>query len=96
MKPENPIQDVWRARADLLAEHGGDFNGVGVWWPIFPLLWFGLIVGAIAFFGSRFRRGMHQRPYLSGESVLAERYARGEIDADEYGDRLRTLRERSR
>ncbi len=28
--------------------------------------------------------------------ILKERYARGEIDADEYGDRLRTLREQSR
>ncbi|MFN2388789.1 MAG: SHOCT domain-containing protein [Actinomycetota bacterium] len=67
--------------------HGGE------WWPIFPLLWFALIAGAIFFFGKRARRGMQQHPYLSGQAVLAERYARGEISEQEYQDRLKVLKQ---
>ena len=32
-------------------------------------------------------------PPLSAEQVLAERFARGEVDADEYRQRLDTLRQ---
>lgn len=69
------------------ARHGGE------WWPIFPLLWFALIAGAIFFFGKRARRGMHQHPYLAGQAVLAERYARGEITEQEYRDRQTVLKQ---
>ena len=34
-------------------------------------------------------------PTAGPETTLADRFARGEIDADEYRDRLATLRERS-
>ena len=74
----------------MLANDGGPG---GEWWPIFPLLWFALIAGAIFFFGKRARRGMHQHPYLSGQAVLAERYARGEISEQEYQDRLTVLKQ---
>jgi putative membrane protein len=77
--------------------HGGQaWGGPGPWWPLFPLLWFGLLIGAFAFFGSRFRRGWRDRaPRASAESVLAERYARGEISVQEYRERLGVLKESS-
>ena len=40
----------------------------------------------------RFRRGGPPWGRHSGESVLAERYARGEIDAEEYRRRSDELR----
>ncbi len=79
----------------VLAERGGEFGAAGGWWPLFPLLWFALIVGAFFFFGARMRRGMHNRPFQSGEAVLAERYARGEVTEDEYRERLAVLNQRS-
>jgi putative membrane protein len=62
-------------------EHGG-------WFPFFPLLWIALLVGA--FFLFRRRRDRWQTH--SAEEVLAERYAKGEISADEYRQRLGVLR----
>jgi uncharacterized membrane protein len=46
----------------------------------FPLLWVALFVGAFFLFR---RRGARWHTH-SAEEVLAERYARGEISADEY------------
>lgn len=68
--------------------------GAGGWWPVFPLLWFVLIWGAIFFFGFRWRRGWYRGRGGSAEDVLSERYARGEIDAREYRERLEVLKER--
>ena len=31
MKAENPIEEVWRARDELLAEHGGNFDAYFNW-----------------------------------------------------------------
>lgn len=81
--------------AILLANHGHEWGAAGGWWPIFPLLWFALIVGALFFFGARMRRGMRNHPFHSGEAVLAERYARGEVTEDEYRERLAVLKQRS-
>lgn len=61
--------------------------GHGPWFPIVPLVWLALLVGAFLLF----RRRDH-RPIHSAEGVLAERYAKGEISADEYRERLSTLR----
>lgn len=61
----------------------------GPWWPIFPILWIAVIFGFIFFL----RRGCGKRYHRSsGESVLGERYARGEIDEREYRERLDVLR----
>ena len=77
-----------------LASHAEHWHHGG-WWPIFPFLWFFLIVGTIYFFSRRARKhggcGYHRS---SGESVLAERYAKGEISEQEYRDRQSVLRER--
>ena len=59
----------------------------GPWFLIFPLLWIGVVVFAFsAFRGGRRRRGD------SAEATLGERFARGEITADEYRQRLAVLR----
>jgi putative membrane protein len=63
--------------------------GPGGWWPIFPLLWF-LVIGILVV--ALFRRGGSRQPNRSAESVLGERFARGEIGEDEYRDRLNVLK----
>jgi putative membrane protein len=60
----------------------------GRWFPLFPLLFLGLWIAVVVTFVRRRRHWHHQ----SGESVLAERYARGEIDESEYRDRRAVLR----
>jgi putative membrane protein len=58
------------------------------WFPIFPLLFVGLWVTLFVVVGRRWRGAGR----MSGESVLAERFARGEIDAAEYRSRRDVLR----
>lgn len=80
-----------------LADH---WDGPGHWWPLFPLLWFAFIVGFF-FIVSRFgwwgrRRWYsehHASPARSGQTRLAERFAAGEIDEQEYRARLAVLDE---
>jgi putative membrane protein len=79
----------------LLANNHGWDGGPG-WWIVFPILWFTLWVGVIAFVITRFRRGGPPWARTSGESVLGERFARGEITADEYRSRRDVLKERTR
>ena len=72
------------------------WNGPGPWWPLFPFLWLLFIIGIFAtfrFFGMR--RWRHMQGHFgtrAGEARLAERYAAGEIDEQEYERRLATLR----
>ena len=57
------------------------------------LFWALLIIGIVAlvrYLGHTGRQGAAPRP--TPEQVLAERLARGEIDTDEYRERLDTLR----
>ena len=61
--------------------------GGGPWFLVFPLLWIALFVGAFFLF----RRRSDRWQTRSAEEVLAERYARGEIAADEYQQRLGVL-----
>jgi putative membrane protein len=77
------------AIAQLLATHDGD--DWFPWFPLIPLFFIGLWVFIFATFGRRWRRCDRR----SGEAVLAERYARGEIDAQEYRERRTTLRSKS-
>jgi putative membrane protein len=63
------------------------------WWPIWPLLWLGVIVAVVVLVK---RRGwMSARPKTGTElarHILAERFARGEITGEEYRERLEQLR----
>jgi putative membrane protein len=57
------------------------------WWPLLWLLWL-LGIGLLIFLFTRRRRRS------SAEAIVAERYARGEIGADEYRERLAILKRR--
>ena len=59
----------------------------GGWFPLFPLFFFGVWVALAVALGRRWRH-----PRRSGEAVLAERYARGEIDEAEFRARRSVLR----
>lgn len=74
----------------LLAWHDGPHHDGGYWFPLVPLLFFGLWVTVFLTIGRRWRQSFVHGP--SGESVLAERYARGEIDEAEYRRRRSVLR----
>jgi uncharacterized membrane protein len=80
----------------LVAAHPGPWHDgeMAGWWPVLPIMW-GLSWSAVTagiFFLLR-RRHVAADPAAGALSVLAERYARGEIDADEYQARLVLLRE---
>jgi putative membrane protein len=68
--------------------------GFGFWW-IFPLffgaLWL-LLIGLLIWRCSGWARGHHGSPDAS--SLLRERFARGDIDAEEYEQRRKVLQER--
>lgn len=74
--------------------------GPGFGFPFFfliPLVWIVVLVLLFAFFGRRARRrwgayGPWAAQGRSGESVLAERFANGDIDEVEYRARLEVLR----
>jgi putative membrane protein len=60
------------------------------WWPLFPIgfgLFWLLVIGGGIFLLTR-----RARPGAGAERMLAERFARGEIDEEEYRERLAVLR----
>ena len=74
--------------------------GPGPWWFVFPLLWFLLFASVIFLIARRARRGWGpggpgawQTAGPDPVAILGERYARGEIDEQEYRSRLAVLRE---
>jgi uncharacterized membrane protein len=93
--------------ATQVAAHPGPWNdGPGAhdapaWWPVFPIT-FGLFWVAVAVTGFYLIRrriaataaasAAASDPMARAQSVLAERFARGEIDEDEYYARLSALR----
>jgi putative membrane protein len=66
------------------------------YWPIFPILWFLIIVGGIITAVVISRRNRDAAGPRAGETVLAQRYAAGEIDEEEYTARLAVLRSKVR
>ncbi|GAA4432291.1 hypothetical protein GCM10023169_37900 [Georgenia halophila] len=80
--------------APVLAEGWGHHAGAGGpgWWIVFPIAWFLIIAGGITavVLGSRRRHRLAGR--RAGEARLAERYAAGEIDEEEYRRRMTGLR----
>ncbi len=63
-------------------------GGPGPWFLLFPLLFWTTLVVVFVVFGRRRWRGR------SGESTLADVFARGEITEAEYRTRLAVLREK--
>ncbi|MDQ2743901.1 MAG: SHOCT domain-containing protein [Chloroflexota bacterium] len=60
------------------------------WWFPFPLVFWGGLAGLVVY---RMKRVNRWQPTAarSARDILAERLARGEIDPDEYEDRLSHL-----
>jgi putative membrane protein len=71
--------------ASVLADHGQ--HEAGAWWFPFGLVWI-VAGGALIWVVLRSTRSRNR----TAEDVLAERFARGEIAADEYRERLAELR----
>ena len=70
-----------------------NWDGGWGWWGGLHLLWWLLVLGAVALV---FRLGPRRRDAEAGRTdralaILRERYARGEIDEDEYAQRLQVL-----
>jgi putative membrane protein len=61
-------------------------------WFLIPLFFIGFWILVFAVFGRRWRHHPYHRP---GESILADRYARGEIDEQEYRQRRAALRSKT-
>jgi putative membrane protein len=79
-----------------LAYWGWRHGGGWFWlWPLFPLFWLFVLFFCFRFFwGGGWWRGGWDRPYAhypDARAILAERYARGDISADEYHERLANL-----
>ena len=71
-----------------------DGDGPPDFWPVFPVLWFLFLVGAIATIVYFRRRACEGAPRRSGEARLAEMYAAGEISEEDYRSRRAVLREK--
>jgi putative membrane protein len=78
--------------AQVLLAHADGRDG---WWPVFPVLWL-LVIGALVttVVLSR-RRNAGLTGQRAGEARLAERFAAGEIDEQEYRTRRAVLKEQS-
>ena len=69
----------------------GDRMGQGWWW-VMEIGWL-MFLALIVVLAVVFVRGFtNDRPRGSADDILAERFARGEIDEDEYRRRRSTLR----
>ncbi|GAB2858685.1 hypothetical protein GCM10027176_71480 [Actinoallomurus bryophytorum] len=78
------------------AEHWSEssFNGYGWWWlwgPATIVFWLSVVAGIIWLITSRAPR-KETSPLDRARQILAERYARGEIDTEEFQRRMDHLR----
>jgi putative membrane protein len=73
--------------------NGYDMSGWGWLLMTLGMLGFWALVAVIALALLRRPGQPDQRPRLGAEEILAERLARGELDPDEYRQRLQTLQE---
>lgn len=71
----------------------GDWAGGwgGPWWVIVPLLWIAL-AATVIWLVARRKNGRAEDPGGGAVGILAARYARGEIDTEEYRSRLDEIR----
>ncbi len=71
--------------------HGhGPWTGGPGWWLVFPVLFWALVLSTVGYL--LYRRSPAVAARSSAERVLAERFARGEIDAAELQERRTVLR----
>ena len=76
------------ALTSVVASHGEHDH---FWFP-FGLLWLALLGFVIWFFVVRGRRFRQPSGMERAQDILAERFARGEITADDYRERLEQLK----
>lgn len=73
----------------------GGYWGMGIGMIGMLVFWIGIIVLAVYLFrwlGSGTRNGVSSRPGADALDVLRERYARGEIDSEEFQRRIQVLK----
>ena len=70
------------------------WGGYGMGWfgAMHVVWWLLLIVGAVALMKSIMRPGAGNRGEDGARGILRERYARGEIEKDEFDQRMRHLK----
>jgi putative membrane protein len=71
----------------------GAWNGGPGWWLVFPVLFWVLVLSAVGYL--LYRRSPRQAARSAAERTLAERFARGDIDADEWRERRNAIRDKS-
>ncbi len=69
----------------------GPGHPLGWWAPLFMLLWLSLI-GVAVWLVARTLRPRERAGAERARDILAERFARGELSAEEYRERLGELR----
>lgn len=80
----------------LVLAHQGETWAHGawwLWWPLMMTLWFG-VSAAMGRFLFRGRRSRGRAGSGQAREILAERFARGELSAEEYWERLAGLDDR--
>ena len=79
----------------LAASDGPFADGGELWflWPLVPLFWIVVIALVLRFVVFRGHRHGEPSPLERARGILAERYARGEIDGEEYRRRSEELRQ---
>jgi putative membrane protein len=80
------------AALPLLAGHQDDWDHP--WWPLWPLLWLA-VIGTAVWLIVRRRDGRRADPLDRAREILSERYARGELNGEEYRERLDELGRRA-
>jgi putative membrane protein len=70
---------------------GSHWDHGGFWWFPVTLLWL-VVLGAAIWFVVHNVRPRERSGVERARGILAERYARGEVSAEEYRDRLDELR----
>ncbi len=71
--------------------HMDMMGGMGGWMWLMMVGWGAFAIGAIALVVWLIRRPSRSSGQSSGRQILEERYARGEIDTDEFRRRLEAL-----
>jgi putative membrane protein len=87
---------VMSVLSTVVAQHGNhdDMMGGSGWWWLWGTLMLIVVLAAIALVAWLIVRSVQSRAdgARSARDILNERYARGEIDTDEYEERLSKLR----
>jgi putative membrane protein len=86
------VSDRFEKRRDRMMDM---MNGFGVLWMLLPLFLWGGLLALIVWLVVRVFPGSPEegRSTDKAEEALRERFARGEMDEEEYQRSLRTLRE---